>query len=283
MTIARWTTLEALAASIPDGASVAAGGFMLGRAPLAIVLELVRQEHRDLRVISLPNPLPAEILVAGGVASRVDLAFLAVNVGGRLRPMPCLKRAIEGGSIAWAEHDGYRVVQRLRAASMGIPFLPAPDIDSSAVAEMDPPTYVVDPFSGEEIPVERAFYPDVAILHAQVADERGNLYIEDPTTDLLVAGAARRVVATVEKRVDRLDRVTIPSFQVDLVAEVKGGALPAGCAGHYAHDDAALVRYIELAEQGREREWLDEAVRVRRAVRDSLVQADPRHILPKVG
>lgn len=52
----RFTTTAALAASIPDGAFIATGGFMLGKAPLAIVLELVRQERRGLRLISLSPP-----------------------------------------------------------------------------------------------------------------------------------------------------------------------------------------------------------------------------------
>jgi len=253
----RWSTVEALAASIPDGAWVAIGGFMLGRAPIALVLEMIRQKKKDLRLLSLPNPLPAELLVAGGCAARVELVFGALNVAGRVRPMPALKRAMEEGTIAWAEHDGYRVVQRLRAASMGIPFIPAPDADASALSAMDPPRYVDDPFTGERVPVECAFYPDVAIIHAHAADEQGNLYIEDPTTDLLVAGAARRVLATAEVRVERLPRVTIPSFQVERVAEQRRGASPTGCVGHYSYDEAQLLAYLELAEAGREREWLE--------------------------
>jgi glutaconate CoA-transferase subunit A len=259
----RWTTIEALAESVPDGASIATGGFMLGRAPIAIVLELIRQERQGLRLISLPNPLPAELLVAGGCAARVDLAFAALSLDNRLRPMPCLKRAIEQGRIAWAEHDGYRVVQRLRAAALGLPFIPAPDIDSSELSTFDPPAFVEDPFTGAKVPVERAFYPDVTIVHAQAADDRGNLYIEDPTTDLIVAGAAHRLLATAEKRVASLPRVTIPSFQVDSIAEVPGGARPTGCAGFYGHDEEALLAYLALADAGREREWLDSAIRAR--------------------
>ena len=57
----RWTTLDEAAASVPDGAVIAPGGFMIGRAPMALVFELVRQRRRNLHVISLPNPLPAEI------------------------------------------------------------------------------------------------------------------------------------------------------------------------------------------------------------------------------
>lgn len=264
MKTTRWCSLEEAVASIPDGASLATGGFMLGRAPMALVMELIAQERRGLRLISLPNPLPAEFLIAGGCLAHLDIAFGALSLEGRVRPMPCIKRAIEQDTLSWREHDGYRVVQRLRAASMGLPFIPAPDADVSGLAQAEPPRIVVDPFTGENVPVEPAYFPDVALVHARAADERGNLFMEDPTTDLLVAGAARRVIATVEERVQRLPRATIPGFQVDRIVLAPGGALPTGCAGLYPHDDAALARYLSLAEAGREAEFL-EALKARRA------------------
>ncbi|MDC0711489.1 CoA transferase subunit A [Stigmatella sp. ncwal1] len=260
-----WRPLSEAVASIKDGAWLATGGFMLGRAPMALVLELIAQNRRELRLISLPNPLPAEFLVAGGCLAHVELPFGALNLEGRVRPMPCLKRAIEQNRLSWREHDGYRVVQRLRAASMGLPFIPAPDLDVSALATAEPPRTVVDPFTGQTVTVEPAFYPDVALVHAQAADERGNLYIEDPTTDLLVAGAARRVIATAEARVPRLERVTVPGFQVESVSLAPRGALPTGCLGLYAHDDAMLAHYLELAEAGREAEFLSRLLDARRA------------------
>jgi acyl CoA:acetate/3-ketoacid CoA transferase alpha subunit len=54
----RWGSLSEVVASIPDGAWLATGGFMLGRAPMALVLELIAQGRKDLKLISLPNPLP---------------------------------------------------------------------------------------------------------------------------------------------------------------------------------------------------------------------------------
>lgn len=261
---ARWVDLATAAASVPDGASVAPGGFMLGRAPMALVFELVRQQKRGLRLVSLPNPLPAEILVAAGAAAKVEFLFAAITLGGRVRPMPALRRAIEHGTIDWAEHDGYRVVQRLRAAAMGLPFLPVPDADASAVGRLDPPPRVTDPFTGEAVFVEKAFYPDVALIHARAADEAGNLWIEDPTTDLLLAGAARRVIATAEERVARVPHATIPGFQVDLLVEEPRGAYPTGCLGLYPADAAHLESYLALAEAGREGEYLDGVIRASR-------------------
>jgi glutaconate CoA-transferase subunit A len=115
---------------------------------------------------------------------------------------------------------------------------------------------VIDPFSGARVPVERAFHPDVALIHAHAADDAGNLLIEDPTTDLLVLGAARRVIATVEKRVRHLPRVTVPSFQVEIAVEAPGGAWPTGCVGLYEHDEPALLAYLDDAEAGHGAAWI---------------------------
>src|SRR5262245_20731617 len=229
---------------------------MLGRAPMALVFALIRAQRRALQTLSLPNPLPAELLVAAGAATRIELLFGALTLANRVRSMPAMKRAIEAGRVAWVEHDGYLVVQRLRTAAMGLPFIPAPDADVSEVASHDPPAYAIDPFTGARVPVERAFHPDVALVHAHAADDAGNLYFEDPTTDLLMVAAAHRVIATAEIRVRALPRVTVPAFQIDRVCEVPGGAWPTGCVGHYAHDEAALLGYLADAEAGQEAAWI---------------------------
>lgn len=255
-----WCSVDEAAATVPDGAWISPGGFMLGRAPIALVLALIRTGRRDLRILSLPNPLPAELLVAVGAAARVELLFGALTLGNRVRPMPALKRAIEAGRVAWVEHDGYRVVQRLRAAGMGLPFIPAPDADVSELSTLEPPAYAVDPFTGARVPVERAFHPDVALVHAQAADDAGNLYIEDPTTDLLVIAAAHRVIATAEVRVRALPRVTVPGFQVERVCEAPGGAWPTGCVGRYPHDEAALLDYLAADEAGQGAAWIEAAL-----------------------
>ncbi len=270
---ARWVELAEAAASVPDGASIAPGGFMLGRAPMALIFELVRQGRQDLHVVSLPNPLPAEILVAAGAASKVEFLFAAITLDSRVRPMPCLKRAIENGSLDWAEHDGYRVVQRFRAAAMGLPFLPVPDADVSALSRLQPLPQVTDPFTGVAVPVERAFHPDVVLIHARAADADGNLWIEDPTTDLLLAGTARRVIATAEERVARVPRATIPGFMVDLLVEEPLGAYPTGCLGLYPADAAHLERYLALAEEGREGEYLEGVIRASRRQADLAEEA----------
>jgi glutaconate CoA-transferase subunit A len=123
--------------------------------------------------------------------------------------------------------------------------------------------------------VERACHPDVALIHARAADEAGNLWIEDPTTDLLLAGAAHRVVATAEERVPRVPRATIPGFMVDLLVEEPRGAYPTGCLDLYPADTAHLDGYLALAEQGREAEYVEGVIRASRRQADVAGPARP--------
>src|SRR6185295_14414003 len=129
-----------------------------------------------------------------------------------------------------------------------------------------PPVHVTCPFTGARVPVERAFHPDVALVHAHAADDAGNLYFEDPTTDLLMVGAARRVIATAEVRVPALPRVTVPGFQVERVVELPGGAWPTGCVGRYPHDEPALLSYLAAAEAGGGDAWIRSVLDVRATV-----------------
>ena len=45
------------------------------------------------------------------------------------------------------------------------------------LARADPLPTVEDPYTGASVPVERAMHPDVALIHAQAADDDGNLFM----------------------------------------------------------------------------------------------------------
>src|SRR2546430_14154999 len=112
---------------------------------------------------------------------------------------------------------------------MALPFIPAADADVSELSTLEPPAYAVDSFTGARVPVERAFHPDVALVHAHAADDAGNLYLEDPTTDLLMIGAAHRVIASAEVRVRALPRVTFFLFQAEPACYFPVAARPTFC------------------------------------------------------
>ena len=113
------------------------------------------------------------------------------------------------------------------------------------------------PFTGEELLLAPALRPDVAILHAQYGDARGNLRIEGPpVADILFARASKKVIATVEKLVSTAELaergVTIPYFYVTAVVEVPYGAHPTACYPFYAYDCPHTAEYYRLASEGAE-------------------------------
>jgi len=243
--MARVVGLAELAALVPDGALVAPGGFDLNRAPIALLREIVRQGRRGLRVVSPPNPLAHDLLVGGGAAAAIEFAYLGFQYEAGFAMAPQARRAIESGAIAWRERDAFVILQALRAAAQGVAALPAPGLGDSAHS------------GGASTAMVAALRPDLALVHAQVADRHGNLFIPDLYADDLLARAAARVLATAERVVDRLETVTIPAFRVEAVAAAPGGAFPTSCFGVYPWSAAHIRGWMEAAAAGRFADFLD--------------------------
>ena len=249
-------TLRQAAASVPDGALVTFGGFQLNRAPMALVFELLRQRRRGLRVVTLPNPLPLDLLVAGGAVAETEFGFIGFQFEDGFVTAPHVKRRIEAGSLPFKERDVYEIVQGLRAAALGLPYLQAPGVEASGYMTVNRTRTIEDPATGERVAVAPAIRPDVALVHAQMADRKGNLRIDDLYAEDLLARASGRVIATAETIVDRLDAPTIPHFLVDCVAEAPGGAFPTSCHRAYRYSAPHLRDYLAAASQGRMDEYL---------------------------
>jgi acyl CoA:acetate/3-ketoacid CoA transferase alpha subunit/acyl CoA:acetate/3-ketoacid CoA transferase beta subunit len=261
--LARIVTLEEAAALVPDGALVTFGGFDLNRAPMALARALVRRGARRLRLVGPPNPLVMDLLVGAGAAGAIEFAFLGFQYEEGFVVVPNVRRAIERGLIAWRERDAFEIMTALRAAAQGVPFLPGPDLGGSQHAAR-PARPVVpwwDSVSGARpVPVVPAIRPDVALIHAQAADHRGNLFIADPYGDDLLVRASALVVATAERLVEHLPEITIPRLRVAAVAEAPGGAYPTSCYGEYPWSVAHLRLWVELAAAGQFGEYIDRFV-----------------------
>jgi acyl CoA:acetate/3-ketoacid CoA transferase alpha subunit/acyl CoA:acetate/3-ketoacid CoA transferase beta subunit len=249
-------TLREAVARIPDGALLTFGGFDLNRAPMALVLEIIRQRRRGLRIVSVPNPLPLDLLVGAGAVAEAEFGFLGFQYEDGFVVAPSVRRAIEGGTIRWTERDVYEIVQGLRAAALGLPWMPAPGGEGSDYRRVNRTPLVGDPETGGEMPLARAIRPDIALIHAQEADRDGNLRISDPYAEELLARASVRVIATAETLVERLDHPTIPGGAVVAVAAERGGAYPTSCHRHYHVAAAHLRAYLELASAGRVEEYV---------------------------
>lgn len=110
------------------------------------------------------------------------------------------------------------------------------------------------PYTRETLVAIPAIAPDWAILHAQEADENGNVRIHGPKyDDLLKAKAARNVLVTCERLIPvsetarQPERTDLPGFLVTAVVESPSGAYPHGCAGEYAHAEEFFREYLGAA------------------------------------
>ncbi len=237
--------------SIPNEGTIALGGFDIVRAPIALVCELIRQGGRVLDLVSTPNPLAADFLIGTGLVQKATLAFSGFQFERGFAVGPMWKKAVEAGEIDYREIDAYSILCGLRAAAMGLPFIPLTDIDGSELDDPERRRKMPDPFNGNEVTVTRPIEPDVALIHVQAADRNGNLHIEDPIVDELVAKASKKVVVSTERIVDRIGRPTIPFYLVDVIVESPRGAWPSACPGYYGADHEQIGLYMDMAGAGR--------------------------------
>jgi glutaconate CoA-transferase subunit A len=128
---------------------------------------------------------------------------------------------------------------------------------------------VQSPFGGEMLYAVPPIRPDVAILHAQRADEDGNVQIWGLTgVQREAAFASTRVIVTVEEIVPREviradpNRTVIPGLVVSAVCQVPYGAHPSYAQGYYDRDTEFYVAWDRISrDPATLREWLQDWVR----------------------
>jgi glutaconate CoA-transferase subunit A len=118
------------------------------------------------------------------------------------------------------------------------------------------------PFTGERLTAVAALAPDVTIIHAQQADRAGNIQLWGITgVQKEAVLGARRAVVTVEEIVDvlppRAHGVVLPSWTVDYIAHVPGGAHPSYALGYSQRDNDYYVAWDAISrDRERFRRWL---------------------------
>lgn len=246
--------LDKAAEVVNDGALVALGGGLSARLPMALVRELIRQGRRGLHVVGSAHGIDVDLLVAAGVVASCEESYVGFEQD--LGLAPAYRRAAENGTIEVRESCCATILTQLRAAEFGLPFLPVRGVKGSDIRRLHPEYgEVTCPFTGETLTVVPPLRPDVALIHAPLADRRGNLHLDQPyVLDERFAAAAKDVVATVE-RIASTEQVvtagvTIPGHLVSAVAEVPYGAHPTSCYPAYAYDRPHLAQYVRAATAG---------------------------------
>jgi glutaconate CoA-transferase, subunit A len=250
--------LEDLAGAVKDGHVVAVGGGLSSRVPMAILRALLRRNVRDLSVVGSAHGIDIDLLCGAGAVSCTSESYVGFEQDFGIAPN--YRRACEAGEVRIDDSCCYTVVQQLRAAVAGLPFMPMRSARGTSFPGLHPEYKTMTcPYTGEELLLVPALTPDVAILHAQYGDAQGNLRIEGPPVlDPLFAKASRMVIASVEEivpteRLVELGGITIPYFYVTAVAEVQMGAHPTACYPFYAYDRPHTAAYYAAARGGAER------------------------------
>ena len=247
--------LDELASHVKDGDLLAVGGGLSSREPMALLRALIRAGRRDLRVVGSAHGIDIDLLCGAGVVAKSLESYVGFEQDFGMAPN--YRRACESGAVEVADTCCYTVVQQLRAAASGVPFMPVRSMRGTDFQALHPEYLPMTcPFTGDALLLVPALQPDVALIHAQYGDAHGNLRIEGPpVADLLAARAAKKVIATVERIVSSdelqsLGGVNVPYFHVAAIAEVSMGAHPTACYPFYAYDRPHTALYYEAAKAG---------------------------------
>lgn len=259
---------DAVAKYLPDGASFSFGGIG-AREPAAVAYEIIRQKKRELTLITATQLDTSNILVGAGCIKRLEMAYCWIGVVGNGLN---LRRAVEKGvprSIELVDYSNFAASCRFLAGAMNIPYMPLRSMLGSDIPKYNKDIIItVDPYSNDQVALVPAANPDVAFIHVQKADVKGNCQIWGIlANDLNIARAAKRVVITCEEIVSTEEirknpnATSIPYYCVDAVVHVPFCCHPLWTAGYYWSDIPFRRNFImEDATQEGFEGWLDEWV-----------------------
>jgi acyl CoA:acetate/3-ketoacid CoA transferase alpha subunit/acyl CoA:acetate/3-ketoacid CoA transferase beta subunit len=200
----------------------------------AAAREVVRQwwgrdPHFTLVMLSLSSL--GALFFRGGLVDRVITGYSG-DTFPNFTPNPWFQRGYRSGDVEVEHWSFLAFTQRLEAAAQGLPAIATRSIVGSSMAENDGYARVDTPFG--EVGMLAPLTPDVAILHAAVADEHGNVALAAPLLEGVwgALAAKRGAIVTVEQVVPSLHgcsgMVRIPAHRVLAVCEVPMGAHPGG-------------------------------------------------------
>ena len=225
-------------ADIPDGASLAVGGFGLGGVPEVLVRALYERGTNGLKVVSNNCGVDGRglgILLSAGRIARVTGSYVGENkefarqyLGGELEveltPQGTLaERLRAGGAGIPAFYTPAGVGTQV--ANGGLPWRYAPD---GTVAVASPPKET-RAFAGRPYVLEHGITTDFALVRAWRGDHHGNLVFRRAAANFnpLAAMAGRVTVAEVEELVEpgelRPDEVHVPGIYVQRVVALTAG------------------------------------------------------------
>ena len=244
---------KAIETWVHDGDYLGLGGFGGNRAPIAACHEILRQGRKHLGFCGHTTTHDFEILSAGEAFDRVDAGYI---VGLEARGLsPCARKYMQSGKVRVTEWTNYSLSARLRAAAMGVPFVPARNLLGTDTFEYSASKIIECPYTGKKLSLQPALYPDVSIIHVHESDIYGNARIRGILkSDNDLARASKRLIITCERLISNEEirrsptETTIPYFLVDAVCEVPFGNYPCNMVYEYFSDEEHLQEWLKVEE-----------------------------------
>jgi len=258
------TPKEAVERFVKDGMYMAIGGFGHIRISMPMIYEIIRQRIKHLRISGHTAVHDLDILMAGDCVDAVDVAYsFAYETRGLSKAG---RRAVESGRVKCVEWTNGALSWRLKAAAMGLPFLPARNMLGSDTFKYSAAKTIECPFTGQKLVALPALMPDVSVIHVHYADRYGNCIVRGTSVkDDDLAKASKRVIVTAERIVptsvfrDAPERTTIPYFCVDAVIEAPFGSHPGNMPYEYYFNEDHIRSYLKAGKDEQTlREYMDE-------------------------
>ncbi|MGH6684223.1 MAG: CoA transferase subunit A [Pseudolabrys sp.] len=245
--------LEDALAGIADGCMLVVPREVSG-VPMAATRAFIRRGVKRLHLVALPtSSRQADLLIGAGCIATLETSAVSL---GEFGPAPRFGAAITAGTIVMKDATCPALHAALQATEKGVPFMPLRGLIGSDVLKYRDDWKVIDSPFGNSDPIVLlpAIKPDVALLHAPMADSLGNVWIGRQRELATMAHAAIKTVVTVEKIHDGnllddpvLAAGILPGFYVESIAIAERGAWPLGLPDHYSADADHLAEYARMA------------------------------------
>ena len=281
--MAKWMTLaDAIASYVSDGDTLAMEGFT-HLIPFAAGHEVIRQRRRELSLVRMTPDLIYDQLIGAGCASKLTFSWGGNPGVGSLHRF---RDAVENDwphPLAIEERSHSDLANAYVAGAANLPFAVLRGYAGSDFPRVNPQIRsIACPFTGEVLAATPAVRPDVAIIHAQKADLKGNVLLWGILgVQKEAVLSAKRAIVTVEERVPSLDAppnaCILPHWVVNAVCEVPRGATPSYAHGYYERDNA-FYRAWDRVSRDRERfgAWLQYVLRAKDFEEYLDLQRDPQ-------
>jgi glutaconate CoA-transferase subunit A len=246
-----------LAAQIRDGDTVCIPT-MLGDfsgVSMAATRAIIRRGVKNLNLVCVPSSsLQADMLIGAGCVASIQAGAVLLYEHG---PAGRFHEAQREGSIVIKEATCPAIQAALTASEKGLPFMPVRGILGSDVLRQRQSEWKVidNPYPPHDpIVIVPAIKPDVALFHAPLADEFGNLWVGRRGSFKLMAHAARQTLATFEtlykgNLFDDPDKVSgvISGDYVTAISHQPRGAWPLHFGNQYSEDVEHMTIYAKAS------------------------------------